>query len=35
LLTVLGATEKREKLEWFNDQAVAGSLTMTCLKIRG
>ena len=34
LLYVLGAKEKADSIEYFNDQAVAGSLTMTSFIVR-
>ena len=33
LLYVLALKEKKDKIEFFNDKPVAGSLTMTCVKI--
>jgi 4,5-DOPA dioxygenase extradiol len=35
LLYILGLKKDHEQIEFFNDQAVAGSLTMTSLKIGG
>ncbi|WP_369793541.1 hypothetical protein [Mangrovimonas sp. ST2L15] len=33
LLYTLGLQTKNDRIEFFNDQAVAGSLTMTSVKI--